>query len=102
MTGSPVSSVVAAALVAGVGPDFGAVTGSHLYPIIGSLLTIALVIAVAMLAICAFAWAIASASGNWQVTSKARTGVLVCIAGAVVVGGALTWTNWLIDLGHSL
>lgn len=102
MTGSPASLVLAAGLVAGVGPDFSAVTGTRLYPIIGALLTIALVTAVAMLAVCAFAWAIASASGNWQATSKARTGVLISVAGSVLTGGALVWTNWLIDLGHTL
>lgn len=102
MTGSPVSLVLAAGLAAGVSPDFGAVTGSRLYPIIGALLTIALVTAVAMLAVCAFAWAIASVTGNWQATSKARTGVLISVAGAVLTGGALAWTNWLIDLGHTL
>ncbi|MDR7381241.1 DUF6112 family protein [Promicromonospora iranensis] len=102
MTTSPVSLVVAASLIAGVGPDFGAVTGSRLFPIIGALLTIALVIAVAMLAVCAFTWGIASASGNWQITSKARAGVLICVAGAVIIGGALAWTNWLIDLGNTL
>lgn len=101
MTGSPISHAVAAVLVAGVGPDFGAVTGTRLYPILGALLTIALVIAIAMLVICAFVWPIASASGNWQATSKARAGVLISFAGAVLTGGALAWTNWLIDLGHT-
>jgi hypothetical protein len=96
------SLVVALGLFTGVGPDFGAVTGSRLYPILGAVLTIALVIAVAMLAVCAFAWAIASASGNWQLTSKARTGVLISVTGAVLTGSALAWTNWLIDLGHTL
>ncbi len=101
MTGAPTFLVVATSLVAGVGPDFGAVTGSRLYPIIGAVLTIALVLAVAMFVVCAFIWAIASSSGNWQATSKARTGVLISVAGAVLAGGALAWTNWLIDLGHT-
>ncbi|MFI8526300.1 DUF6112 family protein [Promicromonospora sukumoe] len=102
MTSSAISLAVTALLTSGVGPDFGAVTGSRLYPIIGAVLTIALVLAVAMFVSCAFIWAIASASGNWQTTSKARTGVLISIAGAVLTGGALAWTVWLIDLGHTL
>lgn len=101
MTGMPIPMVVTANLVAGVGPDFGAVTGSRLYPIIGAVLTIALVLAVAMFVVCAFIWPIASASGNWQATSKARTGVLISVTGAMLTGGALASTNWLIDLGHT-
>jgi hypothetical protein len=89
-------------LFTGVGPDFGAVTGSGLYPVIGALLTITLVTAVAMLVVCAAIWAVASAVGSWQVTSKARAGVLVAVVGAVLAGGCLAWLNWLIDLGNTL
>ncbi|MFE7503859.1 DUF6112 family protein [Promicromonospora sp. NPDC057488] len=102
MTSSPISFAVAPILVAGVGPNFGAVASSRLYWIIGALLTVAMVVAVATFIVCAFVWAIASASGNWQTTTKARTGVLVSVAGAVLDGAALAWTNWLIDLGHIL
>ncbi|MFI8528178.1 DUF6112 family protein [Promicromonospora sukumoe] len=102
MTGVPISLMIAAGMVTGVGPDFGAVTGSRLYPIIGAVLTVALVLAVAMFVVCAFIWAIASASGNWQATSKARAGVLVSVAGSVLAGAGLAWTNWLIDLGGTL
>ena len=98
---TPSALAAGTGLVTGVGPDFGAVTGSGLYPIIGALLTIALVTAVAMLVACAAIWAVASAVGSWQVTSKARTGVLLAAAGAVLSGGALTWINWLIDLGST-
>lgn len=95
-------AIAAAVLFTGVGPDFGAVNGSGLYPIVGAFLTITLVIAIAMLAICAFVWAVATAVGSWQVTSKARIGVLAAVVGAVLAGGCLAWLNWLIDLGNSL
>ncbi|WP_423464212.1 DUF6112 family protein [Promicromonospora sp. MS192] len=101
MTISPLFLTVPAVLAVGIGPDFGAVAGTRLLPIIGALLTITVLIAVAMFVVCAILWPIASASGNWQATSKARTGLLVSLAGAVISGGALAWTNWLIDLGHS-
>ncbi|WP_454859680.1 DUF6112 family protein [Promicromonospora soli] len=98
---TPTAFAARTGLVTGVGPDFGAVTGSGLYPIIGALLTIALITAVAMLVVCAAIWAVASAVGSWQVTSKARIGVLLAALGAVLSGGALTWINWLIDLGNT-
>lgn len=63
------------------------------------MLTIALTLAVATLLVRAFVWLIALASGDWQATGKARTSVL--LPGAVAAGGALAWTNWLIDLGHT-
>ncbi|GGM41318.1 hypothetical protein GCM10010102_41060 [Promicromonospora citrea] len=88
-------------LAVGIGPDFSAVAGTRLLPIIGALLTITVLIAVAMFVICAFVWPIASATGNWQATSKARTGLLGSLIGGVISGGALAWTNWLIDLGHT-
>jgi hypothetical protein len=98
---TPSVFVAGASLVTGVGPDFEAVTGSGLYPVIGALLTITLIMAVAMLVACAATWAVASAVGSWQVTSKARIGVLLAALGAVLSGGALTWINWLIDLGST-
>jgi hypothetical protein len=85
-----------------VAPDFDAVTGTGLDDMVGALLTIGLITAVAMGVVCAAGWAVASSSGNWQATAKARAGLLVALGGAVCCGGALAWTNWLIDLGTSL
>ena len=44
-------------------------------------------------------WAVSAAQGSWQTASKAKTGLLVAIGGACPPGGALTWSNWLLDLG---
>jgi len=85
-----------------IAPDFGAVSGTGLDDVVGALLTIGLITAVAMTVVCAAGWAVASSSGNWQATTKARAGVLVALGGAVCCGGALAWTNWLIDLGNQL
>lgn len=85
-----------------VSPDFGAVTGAGLDDIVGALLTVGLITSVAMAVVCAAGWAVASSSGNWQATAKAQAGVLVALGGAVCCGGALAWTNWLLDLGHQL
>ncbi len=39
-----------------------------------------LIIAVLMLIICAIGWAIAAGTGNFQIATKSRTGVLVSLA----------------------
>jgi hypothetical protein len=90
-------------LASSVGPDFGAVDGSsELRRIVGALLTYGLLVAVLMLIVCATGWAIGSANGSWQTASKAKTGLLVALFGAVLTGGALAWANWLLDVGAQL
>lgn len=86
-----------------VGPDFGAVGGSgDLRLIVGALLTYGLIIAVLMLVVSATTWAIASSSGSWHTVQKAKLGCLVAIGGATLTGAALTWANWLLDIGPHL
>jgi len=86
-----------------VGPDFGAVSGSgNLKQVVGALLTYGLLTAVLMLIVCAVAWALASASGSWHCAARSKTGVLVALGGAALTGGALAWTNWLLDVGSAL
>lgn len=94
---------ITTALLPLVGPDFGAVGGAgDLRTIVGALLTYGLVIAVLMVIACAATWAIGSAQGSWQTASKAKTGLLVALGGAVLTGAALVWANWLISVGASL
>lgn len=84
-------------------PDFGAVTnGTDLDRIVGALLTYGLVFAVLTLIVCAAGWALGSATGSWQTASRAKAGVFAALAGSVLLGGALGWANWLLDLGTSL
>jgi hypothetical protein len=86
-----------------VGPDFGAVAAAgDLSQIVGALLTVGLLAAVAMLIGCAVAWAISSHAGSWHTAMRARSGVLVALGGAVLTGGALAWANWLLDTGAAL
>ncbi len=86
-----------------VRPDFGAVASTgQLDHLIGALLTIALITAVGMLVVCAVTWAVATGCGSWQAATRARTGVLVALAGATLTGGALAWTNWLLHTGAAL
>ena len=86
-----------------VGPDFGAVGGSsQIRQIVGALLIYGLIVAVLMVVVCAAAWAISSAGGSWHAASKAKTGLVVALGGAVLTGGALAWANWLLSIGASL
>lgn len=86
------------------GPNFGAlgVAGSDLRAIVGALLTYGLIVAVLMLIVSATMWAVAANGGSWHTAQKAKTGVLVALAGAALTGGALTWANWLLDVGAHL
>jgi hypothetical protein len=94
---------ITTALLPLVEPDFGAVGGAgDLRTIVGALLTYGLVIAVLMVIACAATWAIGSAQGSWQTASKAKTGLLVALGGAVLTGASLVWANWLISVGASL
>ena len=87
----------------GVGPNFGAVGGAgDLRTIVGALLTYGLIIAVLMLVIAATTWAIASSSGSWHTAQKAKSGCFVALGGATLTGAALTWANWLLDIGAHL
>jgi hypothetical protein len=93
----------AATLDARVFPDFGAVGGSgKLSSVAGALLTIVLVVAVLMLVVSAAAWAICSATGNYQGASRGRVGVLVSFGAAVLAGCAVTWLNFVTRVGSGL
>lgn len=86
-----------------VGPNFGAVGGSGDFrAIVGALLTYGLIVAVLMLVFSATAWALASSSGSWHTAQKAKLGCFVAIGGAALTGAALTWANWLLDIGPHL
>ncbi len=90
-------------LAARVGPNFGGVGASGtLAEIVGTLLTVVLVASVAMLAVCAIGWAIATASGNYQALARARGGLWVAIGAAALAGGGVSWMNFLLRTGSSL
>ncbi|GFZ83192.1 DUF6112 family protein [Nesterenkonia alkaliphila] len=101
---SPTSSM---RLLTGVGasvfPDFDAVGGSDLIlEVLGALLTVVLVFSLLMLLISIIAWALGASSGNAQVATRGRTGVLVALGGAALSGGAVVWMNFLIDVGGTI
>jgi hypothetical protein len=93
---TPVSGHLVIRLVA---PDFSAVTGTSFPDVLGALLPVALVTAVAVLVVSAFVWAVAASMGSWQTVAKARVGVLVALSGAALAGAGLAWLNWLLETG---
>lgn len=81
-------------------PDFGAVGGAaELQNIVGALLTFVLIVAVLMTILCGVTWALATANGNFQAATKARTGLWVACGTAALAGAAVAWVNFLLDVG---
>ncbi len=83
-------------------PDFSAVGGTTLAQVVGALLTIVLVAAVAAIILSAVLWAIGETSGNPHLAGKAKTGVLVALGTALLAGAGVAWANWLIHIGETL
>ncbi|TWE13078.1 DUF6112 family protein [Rudaeicoccus suwonensis] len=84
-------------------PNFNGVGGAgQLDTVIGALMTIVLIVAVLMIVVCAAAWALASAHGNYQAATKARTGLLVAVGAAALDGGGIAWMNFLLGIGPNL
>lgn len=87
----------------GVYPNLRAVGGAgQLETVVGALMTIVLVVAVLMVVVCAAAWAVTSAHGNFQAAAKARAGLLVALGAAGLDGAGIAWMNFLLHLGPSL
>lgn len=90
-------------LAAGVYPNLNGIGGAgDLETVIGALVTVVLVVACLMIAVCAGVWAVASAHGNYHTATRARTGLLVALGAAVLDGAALAWLNFLLGLGTTL
>jgi hypothetical protein len=87
----------------GTSPNFDAVgSAAELRAIVGALLTYGVIVAILMLVVSATTWAVASNSGSWHTAQKAKLGCFVAIGGATLTGAALTWANWLLDIGPHL
>ena len=70
--------------------------------IVGALLTFVLIAAVAGIAISAIAWAIGSHSGNPHVAGKGKSGVVIALVAAFLIGGANVLVNFFNDQGSNL
>ncbi|MCL1900175.1 MAG: DUF6112 family protein [Promicromonosporaceae bacterium] len=85
-----------------VSPDFSAVGGNTLASVVGALLTIVLIASVASLVAAAISWAYGEANGNYQMSSRGKTGVLIALGAAALSGAGVAWMNFLIHVGQRL
>ncbi len=87
----------------GVFPDFSGLSGiSDLNKVVGALLMITLIAAVAVVIVSGVIWAVAAAIGNYQWAQRGRAGLLVGLVAAVFAGGAVALMNWLLGVGSNL
>ncbi len=70
--------------------------------IVGALLTVSLIAALAGLAISAAAWAIGNHSSNPGLVHRGKSGVLVACAAAALAGGAVSLINFFTAAGERL
>lgn len=70
--------------------------------IVGGLLTIGLVAAVAGVALASIAWAIGSHSSNPHIAGRGKTGVIVSLAAAMLIGAANTLVNFFNAAGAAV
>jgi len=72
---------------------------STLGNLVGSLLDIGLISALAGLIIAAIVWSLGHHASNPQLAGRGKSGVLVAMAAAVLLGGAVTITQFFFSLG---
>lgn len=93
----------AVAAAVNVTPNSSGLPGiSELQNIVGALLTIGLIAALAGLAIAATVWAIGSHSANPTLAARGKTGVLVSFVSAGLIGGAVALINFFSSAGTHL
>ena len=94
---------MSAAASVNVTPNTSGLPGiSELQDIVGALLTIGLIAALAGLAISAIVWAIGNHSANPVLAGRGKTGVLVSFVSAALVGGAVALINFFAGAGGQL
>ena len=105
VTGVLMAAPVALALPGGISisPNDKGLPGlGELQTVVGSLLTVALIVAVAAVAISGIAWAIGNHSANPVVATRGKSGVMVALAAAVLVGGAVAIVDFFWNIGAGI
>jgi hypothetical protein len=100
----PISAGVGVAgLVGDVSPNSTGLPGiNSLSNIVGALLTVGLIACVAGLVIAAIVWAIGTHSSNPHLGSRGKTGVLVALVAAMLIGGANVLVDFFVTAGKGL
>ena len=94
---------MSAAASVNITPNTSGLPGiTELQDIVGALLTIGLIAALAGLAISAIVWAIGNHSANPVLAGRGKTGVLVSFVSAGLVGGAVVLINFFASAGGQL
>ena len=70
--------------------------------IVGALLTFGLIAAVAAVAVSAIAWAFGANSSNPHIAGRGKTGVIVSLAAAMLIGAANTLVNFFNAAGAAV
>lgn len=87
----------------GINPNSSGIPGlSMLQSIAGGLLTAGLIACVAGIVIAAMCWALGSHNGNSRLAMSGRSGVLVGLAAALIVGGADALVTFFSNAGATL
>jgi hypothetical protein len=90
-------------LLADINPNTTGLPGIALVSsIVGALLTVGLIACVAGLVLAAIIWAIGHHSANPSIAGRGKTGVLVALVAAVLVGGANVLVDFFVKAGHAL
>ncbi|MFW5473135.1 DUF6112 family protein [Knoellia sp. CPCC 206450] len=89
--------------LAAIDPNTSGLPGiAALEKIVGALLTYGLIAAVAGIAISAIAWALGSHSSNPHVAGRGKTGVLVSLAAAMLIGASNTLVSFFQNAGSAV
>jgi hypothetical protein len=87
----------------GIAPNSDGLPGlTVVKTMVGALLTWGLVACVAGLVISVIVWAVAHNQGNYSHASSAKTGVLVAVGGAILIGGANAIVAFFSGLGAGI
>ena len=101
-----ITQLVAARLVASgvtVTPNSTAIPGINtLATLVGSLMAFGLVLSLAGFVGCAIVMAIGHHSANPQWSTKGKSGLMVCLVAALLIGGSDLLINTFYGLGTSL
>lgn len=99
----PLSSSASMVGSINVTPNTSGLPGiTELQHIVGALLTVGVIAALAGLVIAAIVWAVGNHSANPALAGRGKTGVLVACVAAILVGGADTLINFFAAAGGAL